>query len=100
MVARKAVADSLGPACTKQLDDIESSLLPVKSVNIVSAICTHIECLATQEKLIELGEGFRNCYTDVFLKIPHANDLPKDIYMRIKLKDALKTITTQSYSTP
>ena len=48
----------------------------------------------------ELGEGVKTHYADVFSRIPHVNDLLKDVYARIKLKDATKLIMTRSYSTP
>ena len=67
---------------------------------MVSLVRTHIECLVAGEKLIELGEDVKTRYADVFSRIPHINDLLKDVYVRIKLKDATKSITTRSYSTP
>ena len=36
----------------------------------------------------------------MFDTIPHLDELPTDIYCRIKLKDPSKTIATHSYSTP
>ena len=59
MAARKAVACNLKLACAKQLDAIERSLLPMKTLDVVSAIWRHIECLTAQEKLDELGESVR-----------------------------------------
>ena len=52
------------------------------------------------EKLIALGEDVKTHYANAFSKIPHVDDLPKDVYTRIKLKDTMKLITTRSYSTP
>ena len=37
---------------------------------------------------------------NVFEPCPHTEDLPTDVYCRIKLKDAWKTITMRSYSSP
>ena len=87
MTVRKAIAKDLKVTCKKQLDKINSSLLPVKPIDVVIAIRTHIECLMAGEKLFALGEDVKTCYVDVFLRIPHVNDLPKAIYARIKLKD-------------
>ena len=53
-----------------------------------------------QEKLLALGEEIKFHFPDVFSSIPHANDLPKNVYAHIKLRDAAKQITTRSYSTP
>jgi hypothetical protein len=39
-------------------------------------------------------------YADVFAPIPHIDELPTDVYCRIQLKDAYKTISTRTYSTP
>ena len=100
MAARKAVACDLKLACAKRLDTIERSLLPMKPLDIVSTIRRHIECLAAQEKLNELGENVRIQYADVFSSIPHASTLPDNFYARIALKDLSKSITTRLYSTP
>ena len=99
MAIRKTVAADLKTACSKCLNDIESSFLSIKPFDIVSTIQTRTECLAAEEKLIELGKSVRVHYPDVFSNILHVNDLPKDIYARIKLKNTTKPITTRSYST-
>ena len=39
-------------------------------------------------------------FKDVFSEIPHIDDLPSDVYCRIKLKDASRSIHTRTYSTP
>lgn len=39
-------------------------------------------------------------YKTLFEPIPHVNDLPTDVYCCIKLKDANKTVTMRSYSSP
>jgi hypothetical protein len=39
-------------------------------------------------------------YAKVFNLIPHVNELLTDMYCCIKLKDASKTITTWTYSSP
>lgn len=72
----------------------------VKLFNTVAAIRTRIECLAAQEELSKLGDKVRVDFKEVFEAIPHLDDLPDDVYCCIKLKDANKTITTRSYSTP
>ena len=97
---RKAVAMELKVACNKQLMKVEPLLLNVLELDVVSAVCVHIECLAAQDKLTSLGEDVKGRYKDVFSEIPHVDLLPNDVYARIKLKDAMKSITTRSYSTP
>ena len=42
----------------------------------------------------------REEYKDVFDPLPHYDDLSDEIHCRVILKDASKTITTQSYSCP
>ena len=100
MTARKAVACDLKLACTKWLDAIDHSCLPIKPLDVVSTIWRHIECLAAQDKLNELGEKVRIQYADVFSSIPHASALPDNFYARIALKDPTKSITMRSYSMP
>ena len=56
MTIRRIVTNDLKAACAKWLNDIESSLLPVKPVDIIAAVWTCIECLAAQDKLVELGK--------------------------------------------
>ena len=75
-------------------------LINVLEMDVVSAVRVCIECLAAQDKLTSLGEDVKGRYKDVFSEIPHVNLLPNDVYARIKLKDATKSITTCSYSTP
>jgi hypothetical protein len=67
-------------------------------VNIAAAVRTRIECLAATQKLEELGERVLKDFGDVFTPIPHVDDLPTDVYCKIKLKDASHTIKTCPYS--
>ena len=99
MATRKAVTCDLQLACAKRLDTVEHSLLPMKPLDVVSAIQRRIECLAAQEKLDELGKNVRVQYSDVFSSIPHARDLPNNFYARIVWKDLSKSIMMKSYST-
>ena len=100
MMVRKAIAKDLKVTCKTRLDKIKFSFLPVKPIDVVSLVQMCIECLMAGEKLIKLGEDVKTCYVDVFSRIPHINDMPKDVYARIKLKDTTKSIMTQSYNTP
>ena len=84
--ARKAVTYTLKPACTKWLGIVEPSLLPVKSLDMVSAIQRCIECLAAQEKLDELGESVRLHYADIFSSIPYMGELPNNFMPELNWK--------------
>ena len=70
-------------------------LINVLEMDVVSAVRVCIECLAAQDKLTSLGEDVKGRYKDVFSEIPHVDLLPNDVYARIKLKDATKSITTR-----
>jgi len=52
------------------------------------------------ENLKQLGVELIDEFKDVFSPIPHIDELPTDVYCRIKLKDAYQTVKTRSYSTP
>ena len=66
----------------------------------IATIWERIETLAGQEQLHRLGEKMKEKFKDIFEPIPHSDVLPTDIYCQIQLKDAYKTITSRSYSTP
>ena len=73
---------------------------PVKPVDPLAALRLRIEALTTLTQLNRLSDAVRDKYSDVFDQIPHLDELPTDVYCRIRLKDVTKTITTRSYSTP
>jgi hypothetical protein len=97
---RKLMLAELKMVCAECKCNLNHHLETVKEVDKIAAIRTRIETLAAQEQLIKLGDAVKGKYKDVFLPIPHLDELPTDVYCRIKLKDALKTFTTRSYSTP
>jgi hypothetical protein len=70
--------------------------VPVNQRGIVASVRLRLETLTAQENLKKLGEGLKEKFKDVFVPIPHIDSLPNDVYCRIKLKDASKTITTRS----
>ena len=86
--------------CAERACQYKNKPEDVKPVDVVAAIRTRIETLTSLEQLDRMGEAVKEKYKDVFSPIPHLNDLPTDVYCRIKLKDATKTFTTRSYSTP
>ena len=59
-----------------------------------------LEPLAAQEQPDKMGADILKTYSVVFVACAHTNDLPTDVYCRIKQKDTSKTITTRSYSSP
>jgi hypothetical protein len=79
---------------------IHSHFEKVKPVEPLAVLHQPIETLTAQEQLNRLGDAIKNKYSDVFDAIPHVDELPTDIYCRIKLKDSYKVFATHSYSTP
>ena len=59
-----------------------------------------LEELTTQDQLKCMGHEIFDKYKRVSEPIPHVDELPTDVFCWIQLKDALKTIATQSYSSP
>ena len=91
------------------LEDLKTTLLHCKhfvssehaqKIDVVGAVCVRLERLAAQEKSDQMGTEILKTYHAVFEPCPHIDDLPTDVYCHIKLKDASKMITTQSYSSP
>jgi hypothetical protein len=68
--------------------------------SVIGAVRERIEILAGLEKLKALGERVKTEFKDVFEPIPHVDELPTDVYCRIKLKDSARTIASRSYSCP
>lgn len=101
---RRCDAAQLGANRKALLNQIKA--LPLKEAHgrrpsrCVGAVREHIKILAAQDELNKLGLVVKETYKDVFTDVAHLNDLPTDVYCRIKLKDAEKQITTRSYSTP
>jgi hypothetical protein len=79
---------------------VEQNAAPIKRPNFVGAVRERIEILAAGERLQKLGERIKIDFKEVFEPIPHVETLPSDVYCRIKLKDASKSITSRSYSCP
>jgi hypothetical protein len=59
-----------------------------------------VKTLAAQEQHDRMSEAVKAKYSKVFNLILHVDQLPTDVYCRIKLKDASKTINTHIYSSP
>ena len=86
--------------CHDRLHHTHHKVKTIKEVNPIAAIREHIEVLAVQAKLQQLGCCIKGEFKDVFSEIPHLDELPTDVYCHIRLKDASKTVQTHSYSTP
>jgi hypothetical protein len=97
-VKRKSLIKELKSKNEARKQKIDVICEPVKDVNIVAAVRARIEVLADKEKLLLLDSGLQTEYKDVFDPLPHY--LLMDVYCKVNLKDASKTITTRSYSCP
>lgn len=71
-----------------------------KAVNFVAAIKSRLETLELQQKYNALEESLKTEYAKIFECIPHVDKLPNDVYCRIKLRDATKTISKRTYGCP
>jgi hypothetical protein len=97
---RKLMLAELRMVCRDHYRHTQYKFEQVQPVNPIAALRQRIEALTAESQLNHLADKVRIKYADVFDAIPHVNDLPKDVYCRIKLKDTNKTIATRSYSTP
>jgi hypothetical protein len=97
---RKLMIAELKMVCAERLYRIKRDFEPVKLVDIIATVRECIEVLAAQEVLLGMGKDIMTEFTDVFSSIPHLEELPMDVYCRITLKDASKSVQTRSYSTP
>jgi hypothetical protein len=75
--------------CSECCCKIRRSFEKVKHFDTIGAIRSCLEILVAQEQLDRLSEVIKSKYTDVFSTIPHLDELPMDIFCRIKLKDQL-----------
>jgi len=59
-----------------------------------------LESLELQQKYSALEDKLKTEFGKTFEPIPHADDLPDDVYCHIKLKDATRTISKRTYGCP
>jgi hypothetical protein len=97
---RALMVAELKLVCAERKCKIKGHFEEVKPVDAIAAIRQRIETLNAQEQLERLGHAVKDKYQDVFAPIPHLDELPTDVYCRIKLKNAHQKIATRSYSTP
>jgi len=97
---RKVMVAELKMVCADRKIMLQNKFEPVKQVDVVAAVRVRVETLAAQEQLDRMSDAVKTKYSKVFNPIPHVDELPTDVYCRIKLKDASKTITTRTYTSP
>ena len=97
---RTLMVAELNMVCAERKVLMRRKFEPVRSVDVVAAVRVRIETLAAQEHLDRMSDAVKDKYSKVFNPIPHVDELPTDVYCRITLKDATKTFTTRSYSSP
>ncbi len=90
----KLLRAELNSVCAQRKISVDSSCEPVKSVDVIAAVCSWIECLAAQEELDKLGIKVKEDYAEVFSPLPHIDDMPDKITCKIELVDASKTIAS------
>jgi hypothetical protein len=97
---RKLMLAELKMVCAKRKCKLKNLFEQPKPVDVLAAVHLQIEALTAKEQLDRLSEAVKLKHKDIFEPIPHLNKLPTDVYCRIQLKDASKTVSTRSYSTP
>ena len=80
--------------CAERACKIRNNIEKIKPLDHIAVIRSCLEELNAQDQLHQLGELVKNKYKDIFAPIPHLNDLPSDVYCKIKLKDATKMFMT------
>jgi hypothetical protein len=97
---RTLMVAELKMVCAERKSQMRNKFEPVCEVDVIAAVRVRVETLAAQEQLNRMSDAVKTKYSKVFNPIPHVDKLPTDVYCRIKLKDASKTFTTRSYSSP
>ena len=70
----------LNMVCYDRRRHTEFKFEQVKPIDKVATIRECIEVLAVQKELQLLRESLKTEFKDVFLEIPHIDELPTDIY--------------------
>jgi len=84
----------------RRLIDRMGGVTPTKPEKFLSTVHTHVEQLAAEKKLQGLDAKFKTRFKDRFEDLPHTDDLPTNVYHRMKLKDTNKIIACRSYVCP
>src|SRR5271155_294309 len=72
----------------------------VRAVDVVGAIRTCIEALASKELLLRKDAQLRADFHEIFEPIPHIDELPTEVFAEIHIKDPNKTVHNRSYPSP
>ena len=83
---RKTLLDELKVTLSRRKNKTRSE--HVQRVNVIAAVRVCLEQLAAQDQLDQMGAEIPRTYSTIFEPCPHTEDLPTDVYCRIKLKDA------------
>ena len=87
-------------ACNNHLIQTHHRFEMITPINVTSAIQQRVKVLAAQQELLTLGTKIKEEFQQVFLEFPHIEELLTDVYCRIKLKNASKSMQTCTYNTP
>ena len=85
--------------CNDHLHHTQYKFKEVKPFDVLAVITERIEVLTAQKELDRLGIRMKEEFRDVFPEIPHVNELPNNVFCRIKLKDASKKVQMRTYTT-
>jgi hypothetical protein len=77
---RKLMVAELNMVCNDRLQHPSYKFEKFKPVEPVASIRQHIEVLAVQKELENLGTQMKSEFKDVFLEIPHLDELPTNVY--------------------
>jgi hypothetical protein len=96
------MAKELASICAIRWERLEHEGLfePVKDVDVVAAIHECIEVLTDWEWLQALADKLKQEYNPIFEPIPHVDRLPTDVVCEIQMKNAYKSLSKCSYSSP
>lgn len=98
---RKEMIAQLCDRLMAQKAVIDRTLEPLQELDHIAAVQQRIATIDMLEHLSRLNEKMKEKYKDRFpTDIRHVDDLPKDIYHRIRLKDPEKVISTHAYNSP
>src|ERR1700676_641676 len=86
--------------CNDHLHHTQYKFKQIKPVDVLTVIRQWIEVLAVQKELEHLGIQMKDGFWDVFSEIPHLEELPTDVFCRIKLKYVFKMVQMRMYTMP
>jgi len=73
---------------------------PISANSFLAAVGVCVEQLASTAALGKLDAEFKERLADRCSELPHTDDLPTDVYHRVKLKDANKVVACKGYGCP